>query len=68
MEYTIEEIKLLYRSSPAKVFEKLKTGDKLYADDDSLNESLRIMSICKIAYHLNTGKIAERNVHEIIIN
>lgn len=68
MEYTTAELRALYRSSPAKVFEKLKPGDHISGDDDALPESLRILSICKIAYQLNTDTASGRNLNEIIIS
>ena len=68
MEYTIAELRKLYRSSPAKVFKKLKAGDRLYANDDELAETLRILSVCKIAYELKTNKTAGKTAHEIIIH
>jgi hypothetical protein len=52
MEHTLEEIRLLYRSSPAKVYKKLKAGDRLYADNPSLLQSIRILSVCRIAHQL----------------
>lgn len=42
MEYRIEQIKKLYRSSSAKVYEKLKAGDKLYPNNHSLQELLSV--------------------------
>jgi hypothetical protein len=68
MEYTIAELKELYRSSPAKVFEKLKTGDRICGGDKALAESLWILALCKITYQLNTNTASGRNANEIIIS
>ena len=65
MEYTIEQVRLLYRSSPAKVYTILKTGDLLYADARSIPELQGILSVCKLYY--DTHKLADKGIYEFII-
>ena len=67
MEYKIEEIKLLYRISPAKVHGKLKAGDRVCTDDEGLPELNGIFSMCKICFQQNTHEMEGKKNHTFII-
>jgi len=67
MEYTIDEIRTLYQASPAKVYQKLNTDDRLRTNDSQLAEIERILKNCKISYRLKSVNQSGSNIHEIIV-
>lgn len=67
MDYETEQIVSLYKTSPAKIFNKMKKGDNIYVDNEQLVQVEVILNFCRVIYCVRPGEATEKAVHQIII-
>ncbi|RKR81896.1 hypothetical protein BDD43_2057 [Mucilaginibacter gracilis] len=65
--HTVDELRLLYSISPAKLRKHLKLNEKIYTDDDGISQLEGMLRNCKVIYELKTHDIPGRKVYEITI-
>lgn len=65
--HTSDEIRLAYTISPTSVKNKVKLNDKIYVDEDWVEEIEGILKKCGIGYDIITIPIALKNNYEITI-
>lgn len=65
--HTSDEIRIAFSISKTSVKNKLKSNDKIYTDDDWIDEIKKILDACGIKYDVETKTILSKNHHEITI-
>lgn len=55
--HTVDEIRLLYNTSPATLRKGLNVHDKIFTDDYWISKLEGILRTCKVSYGLKTHEI-----------
>ncbi|MBD1364515.1 hypothetical protein IDJ77_11910 [Mucilaginibacter sp. ZT4R22] len=65
--HTVDELRTLYIQSPVAITQKVNIGDKIYTDNDWLENLVLILKKCGLAYKVETHDLAGKSVHEVTI-
>lgn len=65
--HTVDVLRMLYTENPAYVNQRVKPGDKIYTDNDWLENLIVILKKCGLAYELVSQNIPPKGYHEVTI-
>jgi hypothetical protein len=65
--HTVDELRMLYTENPETVKQRVKPGDKVFTDNDWLENLILILKKCGIAYHVASQDVPGKGFHEITI-
>jgi len=65
--HTVDELRMLYTENPKSVKQKVNVGDKIYTDNDWLENLVLILKKCGLAYNVASQDMAGKGFHEVTI-
>lgn len=64
--HTVDELRMLYTERPETIKQRVKPGDKIYTDNDWLENLILILKKCGLAYNVALQDIG-KGFHEVTI-
>jgi hypothetical protein len=65
--HTVDKLRMLYTEHPETIKQRVKSGDKIYTDNDWLESLLSILKKCSFAYSVASQDIPGKGFHEVTI-
>lgn len=65
--HTVDELRMLYIENPDTIKQRVKPGDKIFTDNDWLENLILILKKCGLAYHVATQDVPGNGFHEVTI-
>jgi len=63
----VDELRLLYTENPAVISQKVKPGDKIFTDNEWLQNLILILKKSGLAYNVVSQNIPTKGYHEVTV-
>jgi hypothetical protein len=65
--HTVDELRVLYTENPAMIRQNVKPGDKIFTDNDWLENLILILKKSGLAYHVVSQNFSDKGYHEVTV-
>ena len=65
--HTVDALRMLYTEHPGSIKQRVKSGDKIYTDNDWLEDLILILKKCGLGYNVASQDIPGKGFHEVTI-